>query len=234
MSDKAGSMFGWSAKAVALAVIVVSMGGGAFADQVIKFDTAWQFYRGNPTGAQAPSFNDQAAGWQTVYLPHADSILLNTGTWQYYEGYCWYRKTFTPNASYLGKKVFLEIEAGMQTTLVYVNDSLVSTHLGGYTPIVLDITKYLNFGGSNVIAIQLNNTPEATFPPGNPTPDFLYFGGLYRNVYLHLTGLAAYHQCDTCQCHGGRRHFVTNSAVTAGAASATLCQDARVQRIYRR
>ena len=110
----------------------------------------------------------------------------------------------------------------MQTTLVYVNDSLVTTHLGGYTPIVLDITKYLNFAASNVIAIQLNNTPEATFPPGNTNPDFLYFGGLYRNVYLHLTDSLHITNAILANVPAGGGIFVTNSAVTAGAASAMV------------
>jgi beta-galactosidase len=197
------------------------VGGGVFADQVIKFDTAWQFFRGTPTGTpQSPSFSD--ASWQTVYLPHPDSVLLNTTTWLNYLGYCWYRKTFTPSAAFQGKKVFLEIEAAMQTTLVYVNDSLLTTHLGGYTPIVLDITKYLNFTGSNVIAIQLNNTPEATFPPGNSTPDFLYFGGLYRNVYLHLADSLHITNAILVDTTAGGGIFVTNSSVTTGAASAMV------------
>jgi beta-galactosidase len=203
-----------------LAIALGSIGGSVFADQIIKFDTAWKFYRGNQTGAQAPSFSD--AAWQTVYLPHSDSILLNTETSSYYEGYCWYRKTFTPDASFQGKKVFLEIEAGMQTALVYLNNSLLTTHLGGYTPIVLDVTNYLNFSSSNVIAIQLNNTPEATFPPGNPDPDFLYFGGLYRNVYLHLTDSLHITNAVYANITAGGGVFVINSPVTAGAASAMV------------
>ena len=79
---------------------------GAFADRVIKFDTAWKFDRGNPAGAQASSFAD--ASWQTVYLPHPDSVLLNIATSSYYIGYCWYRKHLLPDASFLGKKVFLK------------------------------------------------------------------------------------------------------------------------------
>ena len=205
---------------LAIAIALWSIGGSVFADQVITFDTAWKFYRGNPTGAQAPSFPD--ASWQTVYLPHPDSILLNTATSSYYEGYCWYRKTFTPDASFQGKKVFLEIEAGMQTALVYFNNALLTTHLGGYTPIVLDVTNDVNFGASNVIAIQLNNTPEATFPPGNPDPDFLYFGGLYRNVYLHLTDSLHITNAIFANVTAGGGIFVTNSPVTAGASSAMV------------
>ena len=106
----------------------------------------------------------------------------------------------------------------MQTALVYFNDSLLTTHLGGYTPIVLDVTKFMKFGGANVIAIQLNNTPEATFPPGNTNPDFSYFGGLYRNVYLHLTD-SHLHITNPILANvtGGGGIFITNCPVTVGA-----------------
>ena len=213
-----GSGFVFISLVMALAGI---QGPGVFADQVIKFDTAWQFYRGTPTGTpQSPSFSD--ASWNKVYLPHADSILLNTATASYYEGTCWYRKTFTPGASFPGKKVFLEIEAGMQSDTVWVNDSLAAVHPGGYTPVELDITRYLNFSSSNLIAIKLNNTPSATFPVGNTNPDFLYFGGLYRNVYLHLTD--SLHITNPILGHitAGGGIFVTNSAVTTGASSALI------------
>jgi beta-galactosidase/beta-glucuronidase len=70
---------------------------------------------------------------------------------------------------------------------IYVNGALAITHLGGYTPFVIDITGSLSSGAATVIAVRLDNNSSESFPPGNTNPDFLYFGGLYRDAYLHVT-----------------------------------------------
>ncbi|MGA2506241.1 MAG: glycoside hydrolase family 2 TIM barrel-domain containing protein, partial [Chitinispirillaceae bacterium] len=201
---------------------IAGMLGGAYADRIVRFNDSWKFNRGDVSGAQAPSYSD--ASWQTVYLPHADSILLNTNTSSYYLGYCWYRKTFTPDASMQGKKLFLEIEAAMQAATIYVNGDSLTTHLGGYTPIILDITSHINFAGSNVIAARLNNNANAAFPPGmtSDSIDFLYFGGLYRNVYLHVADSLHITNPILANIPAGGGIFVTNSAVTTGAATASV------------
>lgn len=58
---------------------------------------------------------------------------------------------------------------------------LVETHSGGYLPIVIDATPYLEFGKDNIIAIRLDNRDN---PLTGPKPlkrlDFNMYGGLYR------------------------------------------------------
>jgi beta-galactosidase len=134
----------------------------AFAGQDIRFSDSWKFYRGAPSGTpSAKTYSD--ASWQTVYLPHTDSVLLNYYSSYYYVGVSWYRKSFS-TASYQGKKIFLELEAAMQTDTVYLNGTQISTHVVGYTPHVMDITGYVRFDSLNVLAVKLNNTYSTTFP----------------------------------------------------------------------
>ncbi len=189
----------------------------ASAGQDIRFSDAWKFHRGDVTGAEATSYND--ASWPAAYLPHPDSILLNYNTGSYYVGICWYRKTFTPPSSYQGKKLFLEFEAAMQTAQVYVNGTLITTHLGGYTPFVLDITNNIQIGVSNVIAARLDNTASANFPPGNTNPDFLYFGGLYRNAALQVTDSLHITNAMYANITGGGGIFVTYPSVSTSSAT---------------
>jgi beta-galactosidase len=66
------------------------------ASQAVCFSDFWRFYRGDVSGAQATSFIDDS--WDTAYLPHTVR-LESVGTTAPYSGYCWYRKTFTPNAA---------------------------------------------------------------------------------------------------------------------------------------
>ena len=201
----------WLCAVYAFAVV---LGAGmlftASGGQDIRFSDAWKFYQGDAgTTASGTGYSD--ASWATVYLPHTVRVELNYRTASIYYGVCWYRKTFTA-AAYQGKKVFLEFEGAMQTADVWVNGTQLTQHLGGYTPFVYDITNNLSFTGSNLIAVRLDNNPSSSFPPGNSAPDFLYFGGLYRNAHLlvmdslHITN-AIYENIV-----GGGGIFVTTSS----------------------
>jgi len=48
---------------------------GGFGEDIVRersFDRGWQFFRGEVTGAEAPSFDDH--GWRTLNVPHDWSI----------------------------------------------------------------------------------------------------------------------------------------------------------------
>ncbi|MBN1306351.1 MAG: hypothetical protein JXA18_00435, partial [Chitinispirillaceae bacterium] len=202
---------------VSAAALVVCLALLAFAGQKIRFSDAWKFNRGDASNAQTTSHND--ASWETVYLPHTVKEELNYRTSSIYKGVCWYRKTFTPPASYQGKKIFIEFEAAMQSAQVWINGTSLITHQGGYTPFVLDLTKHLQFGAANVIAARLDNNASSSFPPGNSDPDFLYFGGLYRNVHLFVTDSLHITHPIFANIPGGGGVFVTYPAVSSSSAT---------------
>ena len=105
-----------------LAVFCIGSFAQTFPRKDLRFCDNWRFYRGDVTGAQAPSYVVPSS-WDTVCIPHTarvESAKTHTN-WDYYKGYCWYRKEFTPDTTWRGKKIFLEVEAGMQTTQVWVN-----------------------------------------------------------------------------------------------------------------
>ena len=171
--------------------IAVLLTGSLYAQTAVRrtvhFSDSWKFYRGDATGAEQVSFSDDS--WEMVCLPHTVKLesAKSHDKYQYYHGYCWYRKSFTPEASWQGKKAFLEFEAGMQTTEVWVNGTKKITYYGGYNPFTVDISGDLKFNQTNVVAVKLNNNASPNFPPGNTEPDFYYYGGLYRYVNLHIT-----------------------------------------------
>jgi hypothetical protein len=186
----------------------------------VHFSDSWKFYRGDATGgADQVSFPDDA--WETVCLPHTVKLesAKTHGSYDYYHGYCWYRKTFTPNASWQGKKAFLEFEAGMQTTEVWVNGTKKTTFNGGYSPFTIDITGDLKYDQANVVAVRLNNNANASFPPGNAEPDFYYYGGLYRYVNVHITD--PLHITDAVYANkvAGGGVFITYPAATTSSAT---------------
>jgi beta-galactosidase len=100
----------------------------------LRFIDNW-FYLGDATGADAITFND--AAWDTVCLPHTARVesAKTHSNYDYYQGYYWYRKSFTPDLSFRGKKVFLEIEAGMQSTQVWINGTSKLTYQDTVPPV---------------------------------------------------------------------------------------------------
>ena len=127
------------------------------------------------------------SGWRAVTLPHDWAIegpFLTTGpyggmgrlqTW----GPAWYRRKLDIAASDRGRKVFLDVDGAMAYASVWVNGHLAGGWPYGYNSFRIDLTPWLQPGGTNQLAIRLDNPPEsARWYPG---------AGLYRNVWLTKT-----------------------------------------------
>jgi len=149
----------------------------------LKLNQHWQFIQGDAPGAQDVGYSD--THWDTVHLPHTPQI-EELDVVQHFQGTCWYRKRLTPASAHKGMKLYLEFEAAMQVADVWVNGKHVQTHMGGYLPFSIDISD-IDFNSENIIALRLDNSDNPDVPPGKPLGklDFAYFGGLYRNVWLH-------------------------------------------------
>ncbi|WP_052487774.1 glycoside hydrolase family 2 protein [Gordoniibacillus kamchatkensis] len=154
--------------------------------ETINFNKGWKFIREDVQEAERRRISDD--GWETVILPHTPKIEpLHVDI--HFQGICWYRKTFVVDEANAGKKLFMEFEAAMQESDVWINGKFKRNHKGGYLPFTIDITDEVEFGAENVIAIRLDNRNNGAIPPGKPLEslDYSYFGGLYRNVHLHIT-----------------------------------------------
>jgi len=207
--------------AVVIAVSVFSISfAQTFPRKDLRFTDNWKFNLGDVSGAQVVSYND--ASWTTVCLPHTARIesAISHTNWNYYKGYYWYRKSFIPDTSFRGKKVFLEVEAGMQTTQVWVNGTSKITFGGGYSPFTVDITNNIVFNQTNVIAMRLNNAADANVPPGAEQRDFYYYGGLYRYVNLHV--MDSLHITDAVYANAPASGGVFVTYPAASALSATV------------
>ncbi len=155
---------------------------------VLNFNTHWAFQRGDIAGAEQVLFNDK--DWAGVSLPHVMRIeKKHNGGNAVYQGSGWYRRYFKVPSSYRGKRLTINFE-GIQTDAeIYLNGKKIATHSGGYMGFVVDISRYVNIGEDNVLAIRVSNKDNSRVPPGKPQSklDFNYFGGIYRNVFLVVT-----------------------------------------------
>ena len=94
-------------------------------------------------------------------------------------GTAWYRKNFTLPAGRAGDRVRIQFGGVYQDADVWINGHLLGNHPYGYTSFGYDLTPHLNFGGGNVIAVEVRNL-------GNNSR--WYSGsGIYRHVRLIVT-----------------------------------------------
>ena len=188
----------------------------------MDFNRDWKFLRCEPVQDTRPfeaiALDD--TGWQDVWLPHTPRIepLVVNDQWQ---GICWYRKYFSVDSSYRNKKIFLEFEGAMQIADVWINAAHQTTHYGGYLPFTIDITDAVDFGHKNVIAVRLDNRDNTEIPPGKPLHllDFCMYGGIYRNVKMHIIDPLHISDAVYTNQEGGGGVFIRYENVSAEQAT---------------
>ena len=159
----------------------------------LNFNADWRLEVGDfPTAVNA-DFDDSA--WKRVTLPYAfngdeafrKDIVDLTDT------ICWYRKHFTLTAEEVAGKVFVEFEGARQGADVWLNGQKVGFSDNGVMAFGFDLTPYVK-AGENVMAVRCDNSwqyRDRTLNSRYQWNDKNFnanYGGLPKNVYLHLTG----------------------------------------------
>jgi beta-galactosidase len=190
---------------VAFCALLLSWQASLAADrQTLNFNPGWKFIKADPADAFKPDFKDDT--WTNVSAPHTFndtdtfddwSVPGHVGETNQWVGRTWYRKSFTLPDSFKAKRVFLEFEAVRHVAEVYLNGQPLGINFTGFIPFGFDLSSLLRFGGAtNVLAVMADNrfTLEteltriaATELPWNSPHWHPAHGGIYRNVYLHVT-----------------------------------------------
>lgn len=121
--------------------------------------------------------------WGNVNIPHTwndkDALDDEPG---YYQGNGWYKNQFFVEKHKEDKCFYILFEGVNQTAEVFINNSKVGNHKGGYTAFTFDISDYIKFGEENEIVVKANNEINLDIPP--LSGDFTFYGGIYRDVWL--------------------------------------------------
>lgn len=195
----------------------------------VSLNQNWLYYgTGDWAGIEDPAWHDSVFNLPTVHLPHNfQKVTISGGA--YKRGIGCYRKHFTLDASYTGKRITVYFEGAMTVARVWINGTALTTHYGGFSPFCYDITQYCNFGGAdNLLVVKLDNSYQNLVPPEKPdgsSVDFEMFGGIYRNVWLIATSLVfvpegVHAWANSWANQGG--HFITTPTVSAGSATVVV------------
>jgi beta-glucuronidase len=115
-------------------------------------------------------------------------------------GYVWYQREVRVPRGWAGERIHIRLDSATHEGMVYVNDTLVAEHVGGYMPFSADITERVTPGETFRLTIAVNNElTQATIPPGTIEVtedgrrqqkylhDFYNYAGLHRSVWLYST-----------------------------------------------
>ena len=165
--------------------------------------------------------------WQTVCLPHIafPEIVPDKNTvLQLHEGFAYYKKNFTVDKNLKGKIITIEFEAAMQIIDVWFNGQYIAHHNGGYLPFTIDITGLANYGGDNQVFCKVDNRPNSVVPPGKDGDkiDYLYYSGLYRNVWMHVNNPLHITDANVANKPAGGGIYVTYQNVSENSATVNI------------
>lgn len=156
----------------------------------VSFNDDWYFIRQDSANIdQILPGNIPNHKWEDVTLPHTAFIEPLVVTGEQWTGICWYKKIYRVPRKQRHKHTGLLFDGAMNDAIVYLNGAEVARHTGGYLPFYVDLSEDLQYGKENEILIRLDNRNNPSIPPGKPLDqlDFLWYGGLYRNVSLFVT-----------------------------------------------
>jgi len=136
--------------------------------------------------AEQPAFDD--AAWRSLNLPHDWSVEsdfsnqnpASPGGGALPGGLGWYRKSFSLDKSYEGKRIYIDFDGVYCRSEVWINGVSVGKRPFGYISFRYDLTQHLKFGEQNVIAVKVDNSKQ-------PNSRWYSGSGIYRNVWLTVT-----------------------------------------------
>ena len=160
-----------------------------------NFNDDWVFHLGDLPDGQVIELDDDE--WESVILPHDWSIggqfkEHREENWTLFrrfdsrigylpQGIGWYRKHFNLPVGLQGKRVFIQFDGIYCNSDVWINGQHLGFRPYGYRTFWYDLTPYVKFGSSNVIAVKVNNLGVSSrWYPGS---------GIYRKVTLITTEL---------------------------------------------
>jgi beta-glucuronidase len=165
-----------------------------------SLDGLWRF-------APDPDGHGRQDAWYSGSLPDAIDMpvpasyndILPGRELHHHVGDVWYQTTVRVPRGWTGQRVVLRFDSATHHATVWVGETEVTSHSGGYTPFEADITEHAAPGAElRITAAVDNRLTWETIPPGivvdtehGPKQkymhDFFNYAGLHRQVWLYAT-----------------------------------------------
>ncbi|MCL2152321.1 MAG: DUF4981 domain-containing protein [Oscillospiraceae bacterium] len=147
----------------------------------IQVPSSWQV-NWNPDGTlkyDEPMYINSSVPWAgtgmgngTVSYPSAPKNFNPVGT---------YRREFTVDASWKDRSLFLNLDGVESNCYIWINGYRVGYGEDSYTGKVFDVSRFINYSGRNVIAIQVFRWSTGSWCENQ---DMMRLSGIFRDIYL--------------------------------------------------
>jgi len=157
-------------------------------NRIININKDWQFVK------EMCEFDKlETAVKENVSIPHTwNGLDGQDGGNDYYRGKCWYLKEIDVEAN-VGGALYLDFEAANSVAEVYLNNTYLGKHEGGYSGFRFDITHQVVVGTNKIAVLVDNSHIEEIYPL---FADFTFYGGIYRDVNLIYTNAVHFEKMD--------------------------------------
>ena len=152
---------------------------------MLPMNRGWRFSPKVVEGDTSREFDDTA--FMRVVIPHTNKALpWHSFDNKEYKFISTYRRHFKLPRAPRGQRLFVDFEAAMTASTVWINGQKLDEYKGGYTPFSFELTEHLDWAGDNVIAVHVDSSERNDIPPFGYEIDYLTFGGIYREVNLRI------------------------------------------------
>jgi len=153
----------------------------------VNINADWKFTK---AVCEFSELKDQS--FEHVTIPHTwNGIDGQSGGNNYHRGLCWYQRSL--NLEKVDGDVYIEFEAVNSVAHVYLNETYLGKHEGGYSAFKFNITDVMT-EGENVLTVGADNRHiEEIYPL---FADFTFYGGIYRDVNVIYKNSLHFNQMD--------------------------------------
>ncbi|HLL65313.1 MAG TPA: beta-glucuronidase [Micromonosporaceae bacterium] len=171
-----------------------------------RLDGLWSFaFDAEGVGRGEGWWRTPLSGGRRMPVPSSFNDLVTEVAERDYIGDVWYQHDVYVPQAWRGRRIVLRLDAATHRGTVWVGDTEVADHVGGYLPFEADITGLFesgraSYGAPTRVTVCVNTElTMATIPPGQSSRrpdgsvalryfhDFYNYGGLHRPVWLYST-----------------------------------------------
>jgi beta-glucuronidase len=167
----------------------------------IGLDGLWRFALDpERRGRSERWWEDTLRGDAEMAVPASFNAVLPDAVAHQHIGDVWYQRMIRVPRGWDGERIVLRLDAATHRAVVWVGDTQVTEHEGGYAPFEADVTEHVRAGDQARITVVVNTELHwDSIPPGFVQEledgrllqqyfhDFFNYAGLHRSVWLHAT-----------------------------------------------